>query len=85
MLQVDKNRIISNSDITVRIVSEWSAEIENVFIEAEEPWEIKVAKKTLDCPEAWMFAASMNGKTVGLLYGHISERACRAGRAVIRE
>ena len=60
MLQVDKNRIISNSDITVRIVSEWSAEIENVFIEAEEPWEIKVAKKTLDCPEAWMFAASMN-------------------------
>ena len=77
MLQVDENRIIPNSDITVRIVSEWSDGIENVFIDAEEPWEIKVAKKTLDCPESWMFAASMNGKIIGLLYGHISERACR--------
>lgn len=77
MLQVDENRIIPNPDITVRIVSEWSEGIENVFIEAEETWEIKVAKKTLDCPESWMFAASVNGKIAGLLYGHISERACR--------
>ena len=73
MLQVDENRIIPNSDITVRIVSEWSDGIENVFIEAEEPWEIKVAKKTLDCPETWMFAASMNGKIVGraLFYNYV--------------
>ena len=47
MLQVDENRIIPNPDIEVRKVSEWSDGIENVFIEAEEPWEIKVAKKTL--------------------------------------
>ena len=52
MLQADENRIIPNPDITVRRVSEWSDGIENVFIEAEEPWEIKVAKKTLDCPES---------------------------------
>ena len=83
MLQVDENRIIPNPDITVRKVSEWSDGIENVFIEAEEPWEIKVAKKTLDCPESWMFAASMNGKIIGLLYGHISERACRVDYLIV--
>ena len=77
MLQADVNRIILNPEIVVRKVSEWSDAIENVFVEAEEPWEILVAKKTLAYPNAWMFAASLNGKTIGLLYGHISERACR--------
>ena len=77
MIQSDRNRIIPNPEIKVRMVSEWNDEIENVFIEAEEPWEIMVAKKTLAYPKAWMFAASLNGKIIGLLYGHISERACR--------
>ena len=83
MLQADENRIIPNPDIKVRKVSEWSDGVENVFTEAEEPWGIKVAKKTLDCPEAWMFAACLDGKTVGLLYGHISERACRADYMIV--
>ena len=77
MLQADVNRIIPNPEIVVRKVSEWSGAIENVFVEAEEPWEILVAKKTLAYPKTWMLAASLNGKTIGLLYGHISERACR--------
>lgn len=77
MLQTDVNRIIPNPEIVVDKVSEWSDEIENVFIEAEEPWEIMVAKKTLAYPKAWMFAASLNGKIIGLLYGHRSDRACR--------
>ena len=77
MLQTEENRIIPNPEITVKKISEWSDGIENVFIEAEEPWEIPVAKKTLDHPKAWMFAACLNEKVIGLLYGHISERACR--------
>ena len=77
MIQFDRNRINPNPEIEVRMVSEWNEEIENVFLEAEEPWEIMVAKKTLAYPKAWMFEASLDGKTIGLLYGHISERACR--------
>ena len=77
MLQSGDNLIIPNPDITVKRVSEWNDDIENVFIEAEEPWEIKVAKKTLAYPKGWMFAAFLNKKVIGLLYGHISERACR--------
>ena len=77
MLQSGDNLIIPNPDITVKRVSEWNDDIENVFIEAEEPWEIMVAKKTLSYPKGWMFAAFLNKKVIGLLYGHISERACR--------
>ena len=83
MLPAGENRIIPNPDIIVRKVSEWSIGIENVFIEAEEPWEIMVAKKTLDYPEAWMFAACLNSKVVGLLYGHISERVCRVDYLIV--
>ncbi len=77
MLQSERNAIIPNPEISVKRVLEWSDEIENVFVEAEEPWEIMVAKKTLAYPKTWMFAAYLNGKAIGLLYGHISERACR--------
>ena len=77
MLQSHGNLIIPNPEITVKKVSEWNDEIENVFIEAEEPWGIMVAKQTLAYPKAWMFAACLNRKVIGLLYGHISERACR--------
>ena len=77
MLPSGSNRIIPNPEITVTKVSEWNDEIENVFAEAEEPWEIMVAKRTLAYPKGWMFAASINNKTVGLLYGHRSEKACR--------
>ena len=48
MLRSDENRITPDPDIMVRKESEWSDGTENVFMEAEEPWEIKVAKKTLD-------------------------------------
>lgn len=77
MLQSHGNLIIPNPEITVKKISEWNDEIENVFVEAEEPWEIMVAKKTLAYPKAWMFAAYLNKKPIGLLYGHMSERACR--------
>ncbi len=77
MLPSGSNLIAPNPEITVTKVSEWNDGIENVFAEAEEPWEIMVAKKTLAYPKGWMFAASINNKTVGLLYGHRSERACR--------
>ena len=48
MLQADENRIIPNPEIKVGIVSEWSEGIENVFIEAEEPWEIREYRERED-------------------------------------
>ena len=83
MFLKEKNAIVPNPQIEIRKVEKWTEEIENVLIEAEEPWEIMVAKKTLEYPEAWMFAALLKGKPVGLLYGHISERACRVDYLIV--
>ena len=77
MLASGENKIIPNPELTVFKVDKWSDEIENVFLEAEEPWEIKVVKTSLEKPGYWMFAVRSKEKVIGLLYGHISERACR--------
>ena len=57
MLPAGKNLIMPNPKVEVRKVTKWKDELEQVFLEAEEPWEIKVARKTLEFPKAWMFAA----------------------------
>ena len=77
MLPTGENKIIPNPDIEVVKIEKWSDDLETVFLEAEEPWEIEVAKTSLNNSDSWMFAARQNGKTIGLLYGHISEIACR--------
>lgn len=77
MIPKGENKIIINHDIEIVKISRWSDEIENVFLEAEEPWEIKVAKKSLEHPQSWMFGACDNGRIIGLLYGHLSGLVCR--------
>ena len=83
MFLKEKNAIVPNPQIEIRKVEKWTEEIENVLVEAEEPWEIMVAKKTLEYPGAWMFAVLLKGKPVGLLYGHISEKACRVDYLIV--
>ena len=65
MFLKEKNAIVPNPQIEIRKIEKWTEEIENVLIEAEESWEIKVAKKTLEYPGAWMFAAVLKGNLVG--------------------
>jgi len=45
MFLKEKNAIVPNPEIEIRKVEKWTTEIENVLVEAEEPLEIKVAKK----------------------------------------
>ena len=73
----DSNHAVIYKDKIANLVDKWSDEIENVFLETEEPWEIKVAKTSLEKPGYWIFAVRSKEKVIGLLYGHISERACR--------
>lgn len=77
MLPTGENKIVPNPELEVVKIETWDDELKTVFLEAEEPWEIDVARTSLDDPESWMFAARENGKTIGLLYGHISDIACR--------
>ena len=77
MLPTGVDRIVPNPELEVTKIEKWNEDLENVFIEAEEPWEIEVAKTTLNYPHSWMFAAKENGKTIGVIYGHVSDIACR--------
>ena len=77
MLPNGANKITPNPDLEVIKVEKWDEELKMVFLEAEEPWEIEVAKASMSIPHSWMFAARENGKTIGLLYGHVSENTCR--------
>ena len=77
MLPTGENKIVPNPELEVLKIETWDDELKTVFLEAEDPWEIDVARTSLDDPGSWMFAARENGKTIGLLYGHISDIACR--------
>lgn len=77
MLPIDENKLTPPENISVRRATSWSDDLKQVFIEAEEPWEIPVLEKSIQNENYWCFAASVEGKTVGVLYGHISEKACR--------
>lgn len=77
MLPTGENKIVPNLELEVVKIETWDDQLKTVFLEAEEPWEIDVARTSLDDPRSWMFAARENGKSIGLLYGHISDIACR--------
>ena len=77
MLPLGENKIVPNPAIKVRKIEKWDDSVTNVFLEAEEPWEVAVAKKSMDNPNQWMFAAYLGDKPIGLLYGHVNEKVCR--------
>jgi GNAT superfamily N-acetyltransferase len=77
MLPTGEDKIVPNPDLEIVKIEKWNDELTTVFLEAEEPWEIEVAKVSLNNPRSWMFAARKDGKTIGLLYGHVSDTACR--------
>lgn len=74
----EANRIISNSEITVFKVSEWQEEYgTEIFEKAEEPWEIAVAKKSLNNKNTLFFVAYFEDKPVGMTYAHVRDDVCR--------
>ena len=83
MLPTGENKIIPNPDVEIVKIEKWSDELKTVFLEAEAPWEIKVAQASLNDPRSWMFAARMNGKTIGSIYGHISDTVCRVDYLIV--
>ncbi|MBO2516504.1 MAG: hypothetical protein CW338_04390 [Clostridiales bacterium] len=77
MLLTEENRIIPNPEITVKRIREWDASLEQIFLEAEEPWEIPVARKSSAYAGEWMFAAYIGENPAGILYSHQCGDVCR--------
>lgn len=77
MLPLEENAIRENEEVIVKCVDTWIDDIETVFIEAEEPWEIEVVKKTLEYDMARCFIAYYEGNPAGVLYCHIQDGVIR--------
>lgn len=77
MLPMADNQIKPNSSVEVITVSKWDDSLKQVFLEAEEPWEIPVLEKSIIRNDYWCFEAFIDKKPAGLIYGHINDDVCR--------
>lgn len=78
MVLSERNTITANTGITVQKISKWQEQYgTEIFEKAGEPWEIAVAKKSLDNSNTLFFVAYHNGKPVGMTYAHVRDGVCR--------
>ena len=77
MLLDSDSRITVKAD--VRRVTQWTDDLAtHLYHAAGEPWEIAVAKRQLANPNTLYFAAYVDDKPVGAIYGHVNdEGVCR--------
>ncbi len=77
MLLREDSRITVRAD--VRRLREWSEDLAvHLYVAAGEPWEIPVVKSQLAKPNTICFAAFVDDKPVGAIYGHVNdEGVCR--------
>jgi len=78
MVPVEENKLIVNPEIIVKRVTEWESSFATeIFEKAGEPWEIGVAKKMIQNPNALFFVAYYKGTPVGMTYVHVRDGVCR--------
>lgn len=78
MVPVETNKLIPNPEITVKRVTEWeNAFASEIFVKAEEPWEIGVAKRMIKNPNTVFLVAYYKEQPVGMTYVHVRDGVCR--------
>lgn len=78
MVLAAENSIVPNPKITVIKEEKWRDEFgTEIFIKAEEPWEIDVVKRSLENSNTIFFVAYLKGKPIGMLHSHVTENVCR--------
>ncbi|MBQ4581019.1 MAG: GNAT family N-acetyltransferase [Clostridia bacterium] len=77
MVLQEDSRITAGGD--VRRVTKWSDDLAvHLYEAAGEPWEIAVARRQLENANTLYFAAYVDGKPVGAIYGHVNDEGiCR--------
>lgn len=83
--QEPQHWMLLTADSTIRVqadirrVTVWTDGLaEHLFRAAGEPWEIAVAKRQLGNPNTLFFAAYVDEKPVGAIYGHVNDEGiCR--------
>ena len=77
MLLDRENTITAQAD--VRRLTQWTEDLAiHLYQAAGEPWEIAVARRQLENPNTLYFAAYVDSKPVGAIYGHVNDEGiCR--------
>lgn len=74
---VGENSIDRNQKLVVKRVTKWDDKLRSIFVLADEPWEIEVAKKTINNKNSIVFVGYFDDTPVGIIYGHRGDDICR--------
>ena len=77
------NHITPNKKLLVRRAESWDPSFEQVFTEAEEPWETEVLKNSLNDPGICLWVAYLGEKPVGVLYCLSDGTVCRLSYVLV--
>ncbi len=77
MVLAEKNRLLPNTEVEVLRVNTWKEAYKDIFLKADEPWEIEVAKRALANENTLFFVALYQDEPVGMLYAHVTDGVCR--------
>ena len=83
MVLTAENHIKPNESLTIRKTKEWDSSFEQIFTEAEEPWETEVLKKSLDDPNTTLWVAYLGDKPIGVLYCLTDGMVCRGNYVLV--
>ncbi len=83
MVLTVENTIRPNKSLVVSRMDKWDPSFEQVFAEAEEPWETEVLKKSMDSPDTVLWVACLGNKPVGLLYCRVDGTVCRLNYVLV--
>ena len=77
MVLTEENTINPNKDLTVIKAEEWDESYTSIFLEAEEPWEIEVVKRSMEDPDSHLWVAYLGEKPIGYLNCKTDRNVCR--------
>ena len=83
MVLTEKNNIIPNENLIVKKTNTWDDSFEQIFVEAEEPWETEVVKKSMEDPNMVFWVAYLGEKPIGILYCLTDGRVCRGNYVLV--
>ena len=83
MILMAENHIAPNENLLVRKTKSWDPSFEQIFTEAEEPWETKVLKNSLDDPGIVLWVVCLGEKPIGILYCITDGPVCRLNYVLV--
>lgn len=83
MVLMEENTIIPNENLAVRKIEKWDDSFVQIFMEAEEPWEIEVVKRALCNPNTALWVVYFDEKPIGFLYCLMDGNICRGNYVLV--